>query len=97
VTRALAWEGCLNVRDLGGVPLSGGGVTRFGALLRADNVGRLTHAGWRSLAGHGVVRIVDLRWAEERAEDPPRELEVDSVHVSLLGRFDHQRRPGQPA
>ncbi len=88
MTRALAWEGCLNVRDLGGVQLPGGGVTRFGALMRADNVGRLTHAGWRSLAGHGVVRIVDLRWAEERAEDPPRELEVDVVHVSLLGRFD---------
>jgi protein-tyrosine phosphatase len=88
VTRALAWEGCLNVRDLGGVPLAGGGLTRFGALLRADNVGRLTPAGWRSLSRHGVARIVDLRWPEERAEDPPRDLNVEVVHVSLLGRFD---------
>lgn len=88
MTRALAWEGCLNVRDLGGVPLAGGGTTRFGTLLRADNVGRLTPAGWRSLAGHRVVRIVDLRWPEERAEDPPRDLEIEVVHVSLLGRFD---------
>ena len=88
MTRSLAWEGCLNVRDLGGVPLAGDGTTRFGALLRADNVGRLTSVGWRSLAGHGVVRIVDLRWPEERAEDPPRDLEIEVVHVSLLGRFD---------
>ena len=88
MTRALAWEGCLNVRDLGGVPLAGGGMTRFGALLRADNVGRLTPAGWRSLSGHGIARIVDLRWQEERADDPPRDLEIEVVHVSLLGRFD---------
>lgn len=88
MTRTLDWNGCLNVRDLGGVPLEGGGVTRFGALLRSDNLGRLTADGWRAFSEHGVVRIVDLRWPEERAEDPPRDVEVEVVPVSLLGRFD---------
>jgi protein tyrosine/serine phosphatase len=88
VKRLLEWEGCLNVRDLGGVALEDGGETRYGVLVRADNIRRLTDDGWRALAGHGVVRIVDLRWQEELDEDPPRDVEVDVVHVSILGRFD---------
>ena len=88
MTRALEWDGCLNVRDLGGVPLEAGGITRYGALVRADNIRKLSDAGWRALAGHGVVRIVDLRWPEELDEDPPRDVHVEVVHVSLLGEFD---------
>ena len=82
---ALDWEGCLNVRDLGGLPTEDGRRTRAARVVRADNVRRLTDAGWRSLAEHGVTRIVDLRWPEELAEDPPRDVEIDVVHVSLLG------------
>jgi protein tyrosine/serine phosphatase len=88
LNRLLEWEGCLNVRDLGGVALAGGGETRYGVLVRADNIRRLTEEGWRSLAAHGVVRIVDLRWQTELDEDPPRDLDIDVVHVSLLGEFD---------
>jgi len=35
-----------------------------------------------------VVRIVDLRWQEELDEDPPRDVGIDIVHVSLLGELD---------
>lgn len=86
--RRLAWPGTLNVRDLGGVPLAGGGETRYGELVRADNIPSLTADGWRALAEHGVTRIVDLRWPEERAEDPPRGVEIEVVHVSLFGDMD---------
>jgi protein-tyrosine phosphatase len=82
---ALAWEGCLNVRDLGGLPTEDGRRTRAGAVVRSDNIRRLTDAGWRSLAEHGVTRIVDLRWPEELAEDQPRDVDIDVVHVSVLG------------
>jgi protein-tyrosine phosphatase len=82
---ALAWEGCLNVRDLGGLPTEDGRRTRAGAVVRSDNVRALTDAGWRSLADHGVTRIVDLRWPEELAEDQPRDVDIDVVHVSVLG------------
>jgi protein tyrosine/serine phosphatase len=88
VIRSLEWEGCLNVRDLGGVALEDGGETRFGSLIRSDNVRRLTDTGWRELDRHGVTRIVDLRWREELAEDAPRDVDVDVVHVSLLGELD---------
>jgi protein-tyrosine phosphatase len=82
---ALAWEGCLNVRDLGGLPTEGGRRTRFGSVIRSDNIRRLTDAGWRSLADHGVTRIIDLRWPEELAEDAPRDVDIEVVHVSVLG------------
>jgi protein-tyrosine phosphatase len=82
---ALAWEGCLNVRDLGGLPTEDGRRTRAGAVVRSDNVRGLTDAGWRALADHGVTRIVDLRWPEELAEDQPRDVDIDVVHVSVLG------------
>ncbi len=88
VSRDLEWEGCLNVRDLGGLALEDGGETRYGALVRADNIRQLTDDGWRSLAEHGVARIVDLRWPEELDEDPPRDVDIDVVHVSLLGELD---------
>jgi protein-tyrosine phosphatase len=83
--RTLVWDGCVNVRDLGGIPTEDGGTTRPGAVIRSDNIGGLTPDGWRALAHHGVVRIVDLRWPEERAEDPPRDVDVEVVHVSVLG------------
>jgi protein-tyrosine phosphatase len=88
VNRSLEWAGCLNVRDLGGVALEAGGETRYGALVRADNIRRLSDAGWRALAAHGVARIVDLRWPEELEEDPPRDVDIDVVHISLLGDLD---------
>jgi hypothetical protein len=52
--RELVWEGCLNVRDLGGYPAIGGGQTRWGALIRADTLSRLTPAGQAALADYGV-------------------------------------------
>jgi protein tyrosine/serine phosphatase len=84
-SRAILWDGCLNVRDLGGLPTEDGGETRAGQVIRADNVGRLTDAGWRTVVEHGITRIVDLRWPEEAAEDPPRDVSIEVVQVSVLG------------
>jgi hypothetical protein len=47
--RVLAWDGCVNVRDLGGLPLNGGGETQFGVVVRADSVRGLTERGWQAL------------------------------------------------
>jgi protein-tyrosine phosphatase len=63
----LRWAGCANVRDLGGLPLAGGGRTRGGRVIRADALARLTPAGRASLRRHGVRRVVDLRTEEEAA------------------------------
>jgi len=82
---SLVWEGCVNVRDLGGLPTEDGRRTRLGVVVRSDNVRRLTDDGWRALADHGVQRIVDLRFPEELADDHPRDVDIDVVHVSVLG------------
>jgi protein tyrosine/serine phosphatase len=89
--RVLAWEGCLNVRDLGGLPTEDGGETRFGRVVRSDSPGLLTDAGWAALVGYGVSTIVDLRRPVERETDPPRDPAVDVVHVSLMGDDDEAR------
>jgi len=83
-SRALAWEGCLNVRDLGGHPTEDGGTTAYGAVVRADSVRRLSAAGWEALVSYGVERIVDLRFRDELEADPPAEVPVEVVHVPVL-------------
>jgi protein-tyrosine phosphatase len=89
-TRDLLWEGCLNVRDLGGLPTEDGAETRFGSVVRADSVGHLTPEGWRALIGTGVTRIVDLRQDFEQAGDPPRELAVEVVHVPIFEELSEE-------
>jgi protein-tyrosine phosphatase len=86
--RILVWDGCLNIRDLGGLPTRAGGATRFGAIVRADSIRQLSDAGWEALVGYGVRRIVDLRFDSELAADPPREMPVEVVHASVLPDAD---------
>ena len=86
--RALAWDGCLNVRDLGGHEAADGRRTRFGAVVRADSVRELSDAGWDALVDYGIRTVVDLRFHSELEADPPREAPVAVVHISLLGEPD---------
>ena len=67
--RRLHWEACYNVRDLGGYVTVGGGRTRWGALVRADNMSRLTPAGQSALIAYGVRTVIDLRRADELTID----------------------------
>jgi protein tyrosine/serine phosphatase len=83
-SRDLVWDGLLNVRDLGGHPTEDGGETRFGSVVRADSVRRLSDEGWEALVDYGVKTVVDLRANEELEADPPAELPVDVVHVPFI-------------
>jgi protein-tyrosine phosphatase len=88
--RTLSWDGCVNVRDLGGHPTADGRTTRFGAVVRADTVRALSDAGWAALLDYGVSRIVDLRFHSDLALDAPRELSVEVVHVPLMHELDDE-------
>jgi protein-tyrosine phosphatase len=88
LNRTLTWDGCVNIRDLGGHPTEDGRTTRFGAVVRADSVRHLSDAGWEALLDYGVSRIVDLRFRSELAMDPPRDLAVEVVHIPLLPEPD---------
>jgi protein-tyrosine phosphatase len=75
--RTLTWEALCNARDVGGLPLAGGGETRRRAIVRTETVGDLTAAGWEAAVAYGVTQVLDLRDpAEVRAN---RSLQGDSV------------------
>ena len=76
----LDWPECQNVRDVGGLPTTGGPTIRSGALIRTDRLDRLTDEGVAALRGSGVSRIVDLRSLAELAE-APGPFATDSVYV----------------
>ena len=59
--RILLWDGCNNVRDLGGLRTSDGRTTRWGAIVRSDTPSRLTEAGWSELYRYGIRTIITLR------------------------------------
>jgi protein-tyrosine phosphatase len=81
--RVLLWDGCVNVRDLGGLPLHGGGQTRFGVAVRADSIRGLTEEGWRALLDYGVRAAIDLRAPDELAADPPGDAPIPVTHAQL--------------
>ena len=59
--RILVWDGCTNVRDLGGLRTTDGRMTRCGVVVRSDTPARLTAAGWSALHAHGIRTIITLR------------------------------------
>lgn len=83
-SRELVWDGCLNVRDLGGHRTEDGAETQFGAVVRADSVRQLTEEGWQALVDYGIRTVVDLRMDEEREKDPPAGAPIDLLHISLF-------------
>ncbi len=88
--RELAWDGCINVRDLGGHPTRDGEETKCGAVVRADSVRLLTEAGWAALVDYGIRTVIDLRGDHEREEDPPADVPVDVVHVPFMEASDSE-------
>lgn len=70
--RILHFDGARNVRDLGGLPTVSGATTRYGVIIRADGLSRLSDADIARIAALGVRTIVDLRYDEERARAPDR-------------------------
>jgi len=59
--RILVWDGCNNVRDLGGLWIGNGRTTQWGAVVRSDTPARLTATGWQALYAYGIRTIITLR------------------------------------
>ncbi|PSL02418.1 protein tyrosine/serine phosphatase [Haloactinopolyspora alba] len=80
--------GAVNVRDLGGLPATGGATTRFGQMLRSDNLQGLTDDDVSQLTTALNVRdVVDLRTTTEVVAEGPGPLlghpAVTVHHLSL--------------
>ncbi|WP_152361301.1 tyrosine-protein phosphatase [Microlunatus speluncae] len=93
-SQILDWPDCINVRDLGGLATAGGGRIAAGALIRSDNLTRLTEAGIKIVREAGIGRILDLRSAAE-CEHDPSPFAGEALHCNrILARPDD---PWDPA
>lgn len=84
--RCLTWEGCSNVRDLGGLRTRDGRMTRWGAVVRSDHPANLTAAGWSALTAHGIRTIISLRThgqVEVVPDTAPRPAGLTSLCVEI--------------
>ena len=85
--RILNWQGCNNVRDLGGLETFNGSKTRWGAIVRGDQPAKLSAEGWSALYEHGIRTIVSLRTHGFGEKDHPivippyPEINVVSVEI----------------
>ena len=68
--RRLDLDGPSNFRDLGGLPVTGGGSTRFGLVYRADRLCTLSDADLRRLEEIGIRHVFDLRSRLRRPTSP---------------------------
>lgn len=84
--RVLAWDGCTNVRDLGGLRTKDGRVTRWRAIVRSDHPVRLTSEGWSSLHAYGIRTIISLRthgMDEDELDVTPPYPDVKTVKAAI--------------
>ncbi len=84
--RRLTWDGCTNVRDLGGLRTIDGRVTRWGAVVRSDHPARLTAAGWSALYEHGIRTIITLATdgnPEEMPDAAPRPSDLVTIRCAV--------------
>ena len=90
MNRDLHFPNLLNASDLGGLPTRDGRTTRWGSVLRSDDLHYLTPEGLRALHEYGVETVIDLRWPHELTQFPTGYQTGEAngrrySHVSLLG------------
>lgn len=78
--RRIELPGVLNLRDVGGYPVAGGGSVRWRTLFRSDALHGLDAAGAATLAGLGVRTVLDLR----------TQTEADLAPSPMAGRVTHR-------
>jgi protein tyrosine/serine phosphatase len=87
LNRLLNWDGCNNVRDLGGLNTSDGRKTRWGAVVRSDHPAKLSVNGWSALYAHGIRTIISLRTyglvEEDYLDTAPRPADITTVEVAI--------------
>jgi protein-tyrosine phosphatase len=85
-SRTLAFDGCVNFRDLGGYPTADGRQIGWRRLFRADGLHRLSSDDDRRLIELGVATVIDLRTvdeAQQRGRFPVDRVPVRYVDLPL--------------
>jgi protein-tyrosine phosphatase len=90
--RLIALEGCLNFRDLGGYPTTGGRRLRWRQLFRSDALHGLSAADVARLRDEiGIGDVVDLRSTAERRADGQGLLGAEAIRFHHVPLFDGER------
>ncbi|WP_284163427.1 tyrosine-protein phosphatase [Frigidibacter sp. SD6-1] len=70
IRQMIGFEGLVNCRDVGGLPLEQGGVTRYGVLYRSETPQLMTPSDVRRACEDlGIGRVIDLRGARFQDRD----------------------------
>jgi protein-tyrosine phosphatase len=89
--RRLLWDGCSNTRHLGGF-FTEDHLTND-ALVRSDNLIKLTSAGQMALVVDGVTTVIDLRFFGELEKNPNPFVASNSVmylHCPMMSERDQE-------
>jgi protein-tyrosine phosphatase len=82
--RDLGWRGVYNSRDLGGLAIAAGSLTRTGTIVRSDSLQNLEARGWEEVETFGIRTVIDLRNASEIGADAARRPEsIETVKIPL--------------
>jgi protein tyrosine/serine phosphatase len=91
--RVLAWDGCTNVRDLGGLHTNDGRSTRWRTVVRSDTPANLTAEGWSALYAYGIRTIISLcthGMAEDELNVLPPYSDLRTIKVAIEDITDTQ-------
>jgi len=92
-TRAIALEGCLNFRDLGGYPTAEGRTVRWRQAFRSDALHLLTPADIAVVRDDLAVRdVIDLRSSAEVRSEGQGPLAEEDIRFHHLPLFDGEVR-----
>ncbi|GAB2577171.1 HAD-IA family hydrolase [Kribbella endophytica] len=87
----LSWNGCLNTRDLAGLPTRYGGTTRAG-LVRTDSLHQLDDEGWAAFHAVKAGLVLDLRSDWEMIEPHPLDGDPSYQRIPWIDPVADKRR-----
>lgn len=90
-----AWDGAVNLHDLGGLPLDDGGSTVPGQVWRSGAPEPMTPTGWAQALEAGLTTVVDLRNSAEVKQAADRLPDVARPD-RLVTRSAPTEDPGDP-
>lgn len=89
------WDGAVNLRDLGGLPLDDGEATVPGRVWRSGAPEPITPTGWAEALDAGLTTVVDLRNPGEIAQ--ARDLMPDAARPGAIATLSTPTEdPGDP-
>ncbi|MFC4626744.1 tyrosine-protein phosphatase [Promicromonospora alba] len=90
-----AWDGAVNLHDLGGLPLEDGGTTAPGRVWRSGAPEPITPTGWAEALEAGLTTVVDLRNPAEIKQARDR-MPGSARPSELVTRSTPTEDPGDP-